>query len=136
MPSKKEMGAIAAGTAGAAGIGAMGYKRRKKGQATESMMKGLRKHTDKSVRGQKLTALKAKRGLTKKAFDKIGYAFGAARKVKKLESPLSIDEYVNTLSEEEQQEFIDELSENGININELSDEELTEFGEQEIPSKL
>ena len=37
------------------------------------------------------------------------------------------------LSEEEQQEFIGELSENGININELSDEELTEFGEQEIP---
>ena len=37
------------------------------------------------------------------------------------------------LSEEEQQEFIDELSENGVNINELSDEELTEFGETEIP---
>ena len=133
MPSKKEMGAIAAGTAGVAGIGAVGYKRRKKGQATKSVMKGLRKHTDKAVRPQKLAALKGKRGLTKKAFDKIGYAFGAARKLKKLESPLSIDEYINLLSEEEQQEFIDELSENGVNINELSDEELTEFGETEIP---
>ena len=40
MPSKKKMGAIAAGTAGAAGIGAMGYKRRKKGQATKSSDEG------------------------------------------------------------------------------------------------
>ena len=124
---------IAAGIAGAAGVGALGYRARKKGQATEAMTKGLRKHTDKAVRPQKAAAMAAKRGLTGKAFKKIGYAFGAAKKLKKLESPLSIDEFVSALAEEEQQAFVAELLENGVDVNQLSDEELTEFGEQTIP---